>query len=455
MVLTIGFALPPSLIIAADPPKNRLPWEIRLELPKQVDVSIPLEDGKPARSKSVGGRWVHQPVAVVPVTIVVKNTGDRSLDFSTSDFDLEVLDPSGKKLFRDSDYEFAGPKDERREKITVKAGDSGKVVLTVHFVAHTPLDGQTYRIRVGPPDAEGTFVPVVKKHKWEKDFGYYLESVVEVRAGKEQASGTIFRYDPMKREAYALTIGTVMKDPKHLAAVPHWRAGRKIDSPKEIPAEVLVNFHSEFGVLRFALDSAPKIFPLARPGYDYSQLVDLISCRWNKDEGSTARLAAFYSFVRGGIGVVHSQPWEGIGGAALFDRYGSIVGIGVSDGGAHRGGLGVFADERRIREICDEEHFSLPRVGFLGAALDDTPKADRGVRIVEVIEGGPAARAGIRGGDIVEKWNGEAAEGVGELLRLIGLSEPGSKATVSMRRDGKPIEVAATVGEVPVPKQNK
>jgi serine protease Do len=70
--------------------------------------------------------------------------------------------------------------------------------------------------------------------------------------------------------------------------------------------------------------------------------------------------------------------------------------------------------------------------------------------VVVAVEGNsPAARAGIKQGDVILGFNGKPIEDPNELPRLVAGTKPGEKAQLELWRNGKREHVTATVGEFP------
>ena len=70
-----------------------------------------------------------------------------------------------------------------------------------------------------------------------------------------------------------------------------------------------------------------------------------------------------------------------------------------------------------------------------------------GVYIDGVIDGEPAAEAGIEEGDVVVAWNGDRVESVAELRRLVSETPPGRVAELTVFRDGAEREVSVELAE--------
>ncbi|WP_421852417.1 Do family serine endopeptidase [Oricola sp.] len=104
----------------------------------------------------------------------------------------------------------------------------------------------------------------------------------------------------------------------------------------------------------------------------------------------------------------------------------------MDDGNVERGWLGV-----RIQRVTPDIAESLGLDISDGALVSD-PQQDA-----------PAAKAGIRAGDIITAVNGEAIEGPRELARAIAAYDPGTKVDVTVIRRGKERTVSVELGELP------
>jgi serine protease Do len=71
---------------------------------------------------------------------------------------------------------------------------------------------------------------------------------------------------------------------------------------------------------------------------------------------------------------------------------------------------------------------------------------EEGVLVVSVDEGGPAAKAGMKAGDVILKIDGKAVRDEDDVRRSVRALESGKEATVSVQRDGKSLDLKITVG---------
>lgn len=80
-----------------------------------------------------------------------------------------------------------------------------------------------------------------------------------------------------------------------------------------------------------------------------------------------------------------------------------------------------------------------------GLGLDEA----RGALVTQVYSGSAAAKAGLKPGDVIVGANGERIDGPDELRNFEGLQAVGSRVTLDVRRDGKPLQIATTLREQP------
>ncbi|MDQ3747148.1 MAG: PDZ domain-containing protein [Acidobacteriota bacterium] len=92
---------------------------------------------------------------------------------------------------------------------------------------------------------------------------------------------------------------------------------------------------------------------------------------------------------------------------------------------------------------------------FLGVHVEEVTRENagrygvagepRGVGVREVVKGSPAERAGLRAGDVIVRFDGEAVTSVRKLSRLIEESAPEHAARLTVLRNGSEQEVSVTL----------
>lgn len=76
----------------------------------------------------------------------------------------------------------------------------------------------------------------------------------------------------------------------------------------------------------------------------------------------------------------------------------------------------------------------------------------RGVAVEKVVEGSPAAAAGLQNGDVIVKFNGEEITSARKLTRLVGEVAPDHQVRITVLRGGNERELTATLAKRPAPK---
>ncbi|MFN4159733.1 MAG: Do family serine endopeptidase [Gemmobacter sp.] len=150
---------------------------------------------------------------------------------------------------------------------------------------------------------------------------------------------------------------------------------------------------------------------------------------------------------------------RGNSGGPLFDAEGRVVGINTAifspTGGSVGIGFAVPAETARtvIADLADDGKVER---GWLGVSIqpitDDIAAAigidaARGALIADVTADTPAARAGLKRGDIVTAVNGTAVDSPRDLTRLVATAKPGTEVTIAILRAGQPTDIAVTLSQ--------
>ncbi len=155
----------------------------------------------------------------------------------------------------------------------------------------------------------------------------------------------------------------------------------------------------------------------------------------------------------GGALVNAQGEWVGIN-SAIYSRSGGNQGIGFSipvelaqsvaqalkvDGKVTRGWIGVQ---------------SRPLSAELIEALK-LPESQQGVLVSGVVADAPAARAGVRPGDVLLAVDGAPVNSPEELLRRVAALTPERDAVLQVERSGKPLSLTVRVGTRPLPTRSR
>ena len=153
----------------------------------------------------------------------------------------------------------------------------------------------------------------------------------------------------------------------------------------------------------------------------------------------------------------------GNSGGALLNSKGQLIGINVaiatagsSSSSSQSGSIGVgFSIPSNIaKRIADE----LSKSGsashaLLGALVSDSVSSAsaaafaNGAKIEKLTPGGAAERGGLKVGDVVIEFNGQAIASASELTAAVRLEKANSSATLVVVRDGKEITFNVKLGD--------
>jgi serine protease Do len=150
----------------------------------------------------------------------------------------------------------------------------------------------------------------------------------------------------------------------------------------------------------------------------------------------------------------------GNSGGPLFDSGGNVVGINSQIYSRSGGYMGLsFAIPINVAmhvadQLKDRGYVSR---GWLGVAIQDMNqplaksfglKKPDGALVADVTPDSPAARAGIKAGDVILSFNGKPITRSGDLPPLVGATHDGAKVPVKILRESKTRTLQVQVGKL-------
>ncbi|WP_215829731.1 S1C family serine protease [Pelorhabdus rhamnosifermentans] len=150
----------------------------------------------------------------------------------------------------------------------------------------------------------------------------------------------------------------------------------------------------------------------------------------------------------------------GNSGGALVNADGVVIGINsakISDTGVEGIGFSIPINAARpiLQSIIEKGHVVRAYLGVGVLDKETAPKygytlnIDNGIYVVNVTIGSPAAKAGIKPGDIITKVAGNAINSVPDLRSFLDGQNVGSKVDVEFIRDDQPSTVSVLLEEMP------
>jgi serine protease Do len=148
----------------------------------------------------------------------------------------------------------------------------------------------------------------------------------------------------------------------------------------------------------------------------------------------------------------------GNSGGPLFNMKGEMVGINTAIVAAGQGiGFAIPIDLAKplIPQLVTAGEVTR---GYLGVSIQSiTPELAKalnlderqGALVADVVPGGPAAKAGLRQGDVIVDFDGQSVKDSRDLPALVAKTPVGEEVTLTLRRDGKTQRIPVTVGRLP------
>jgi serine protease Do len=136
----------------------------------------------------------------------------------------------------------------------------------------------------------------------------------------------------------------------------------------------------------------------------------------------------------------------GNSGGPIFNMDGQVIAVSTAIVSPSGGSVGIgFATPSELIVPIINKLRTSGRIerGWLGVSVENS---DNGVTVAGVERTSPAARAGLRQGDAILAVNGERIEGARGLIRTVAAVSPGSNVSLTIRRQGREMDVSVTVG---------
>jgi serine protease Do len=224
---------------------------------------------------------------------------------------------------------------------------------------------------------------------------------------------------------------------------------------------------TDVGVIKIDADNLPtirlgdsnslrvgeKVFAIGSP-YGLSQTVTMgiVSAVGRANVG----IADYEDFIQTDAAI---NP--GNSGGALVNVRGELVGINTaifSTSGGYQG-IGFAVPTSMAKSVMDSL-ISKGKVirGWLGVTIQNlTPelakqfdlKEDKGCLVGDVVEGGPAEKAGLQRGDVIVEFDGKKVDDPNQLRNMVANTEPGKEVKVKIIRENRTETKTVTITELP------
>ncbi|MCO6494990.1 MAG: trypsin-like peptidase domain-containing protein [Bacteroidetes bacterium] len=292
----------------------------------------------------------------------------------------------------------------------------------------------------------------------------FVKTISEVRTS---SPFWFFDYDPfgsigqvsstgsgviMSKDGYIATNLHVVKDAIKIEVVLNNRK-------KVYPAKLIGSDPStDLALIKIDMDNLPAI---KTGNSDNLQIGEWVLAVGNPFNLTSTVTAGIVSAKGRNINIVHNQfPIEsfiqtdaainpGNSGGALVNTKGELVGINtaiMSQTGSYSGYGFAIPVNIVVKTVKDLIEFGEVQRGFTGMDVADIDyetqqklkiSFDNGVYVSNVLEDGPAFKAGIRAGDLIVGIQDRAVDTKSSYDEYLSYQRPGDKIKISYKRDGK------------------
>jgi serine protease Do len=309
----------------------------------------------------------------------------------------------------------------------------------------------------GGDEAFESMVPNVPKDSPFYDLFRRFERRMEPRTERTRALGSGFIIDP---SGYVVTNNHVIDGAQKVTVT--LQDGRKFEAKT-------VGRDPKTDVALLKIESSEKLPAVEFGDSDKARVGDWVMAVGNPfGLGGTVTAGIVSARNRN----IHSGPYDdylqidapinkGNSGGPLFDMDGKVVGINTAIYSPNGGSIGIgFAVPASVARPVIEQlraHGKVER-GWLGVGVQPVTKviADsfgldraRGGLVSQVMPDSPAARSGLRLGDVILSVNGKAVEQSRDLPPLIAALKEGERAELVIWRDKKEHTIAVTIASQP------
>jgi serine protease Do len=187
-------------------------------------------------------------------------------------------------------------------------------------------------------------------------------------------------------------------------------------------------------------------------GLEQSVSLGIISARGRRDIAPSGR-QGLYDFLQTDASI---NP--GNSGGPLLDVYGAVVGINSAVNAAGSGigfAIPINMVKRMIPSLIKNGRYERSWIGVSIQPIDPEVapglglSSARGALVREVVDGGPAAKAGVIAGDVITHFDGKPVREASELPLLAGDAGVDAKAMLTVVREKKTTSVAIVLGSHP------
>ncbi len=295
----------------------------------------------------------------------------------------------------------------------------------------------------------------------ERFRGFNLPREPQTRRGISQGSGFVFAVEDklFADKSYLLTNNHVVKNADKIKVT--------LNDGREFDAEIVgTDPQSDIAVLSIskvklvplplgdsaALEVGEWVIAIGNPfGLSHTLTVGVVSAKGRSSLG----INDYEDFIQTDAAI---NP--GNSGGPLVNLDGQVIAMNTAIFTNSGGSMGIgFAIPINLIKNITEQLMATGEVkrGYLGVVIQQLNqdlaesfdlKINQGVLIAQVMEDSPAAKAGLKEGDVIINYQGSPVTSVGSFRNLVAASLPASQQKLIIIRDGKQKNISVSIGKL-------
>ena len=276
---------------------------------------------------------------------------------------------------------------------------------------------------------------------------------------------------PQERQSAALGSGFIIDEKGIVITNNHVIQGAddiivRVDGDKEFKAKVIgADPLSDIAVLQ--LETKEKFKPVKFGDSDKARIGDWVIAIGNPFGFGGTVTSGIISARNRSIGLSRYEDYiqtdasinSGNSGGPLFDMNGDVIGINTAILGRSGSiGIGFSIPSNNAKLVIDQLiEFGETKRGWLGVRIQDVTQeiADiekldkpRGALVASVAKDSPSYKGGIKEGDIILEFDGQAIQEMKQLPAIVAKTKVGKKVKVKIWRDKKETFKTITLGRL-------
>lgn len=282
----------------------------------------------------------------------------------------------------------------------------------------------------------------------------------QFRAPKERKTASLGSGVIVDSDGYILTANHVIQGAEEIKVT--------LSDKREFKGKIVgTDSMTDIGVIRIDANDLPAIKMGDSNKLRVGEMVLAIGSPYGLSQ--TVTMGIVSAVGRANVGIADYEDFiqtdaainPGNSGGALVNVKGELIGINTAIFSTSGGYQGIgFAVPTSMAKAVMDSLISKGKVirGWLGVSIQNlTPelarqfdiKDEKGVLVGDVVEGGPAEKAGLQRGDVIVEFEGKKIEDPNQLRNAVANTEPGKEAKLKIIRDKKTIEKTITISELP------